>query len=282
MTEKLLDQPMRYPQYAWLSKREATFEQGWPEPLLGKIPDLARAGLYYRGVKDKATCFHCGMTFSNWDPEDDPCVEHAYWNPSCPYINLYKGRGWVMNVFIAGLDQQGYKPLPEIKPLLNPEPDVQARGKWDNILLLAGPRHPKYREFKWKIKYVLAHQREGPEKTLFQGKWIQKSGDCIKDYGGWMKTKIGAIMDFYENHPGYSLDNVWLEKRVKIPSLRGPRVRVKINQHYQQYKWVTCTQYSMKDGTPVNMIKDSVENKGLLLTRVIEDRSSDEEEEIEV
>ncbi|XP_062612999.1 baculoviral IAP repeat-containing protein 7-like [Saccostrea cucullata] len=69
------------------------------------------------------------MTLITWDPEDDPCVEHAYWNPNCPYINLYKGRGWVMNVFIAGLDQHGYKPLPEIKPLLNPEPDVQARGK---------------------------------------------------------------------------------------------------------------------------------------------------------
>ncbi|XP_062606248.1 death-associated inhibitor of apoptosis 2-like [Saccostrea cucullata] len=130
MTEKLLDQPMRYPQYARLSKREATFEQGWPEPLLGKIPDLARAGLYYRGVKDSATCFHCGFTFSNWDPEDDPCVEHAYWNPNCSYINLYKGRGWVMNVFITCLEQQGYKPLPEIKPLLNPQPDVQARGKF--------------------------------------------------------------------------------------------------------------------------------------------------------
>ncbi|XP_062607038.1 death-associated inhibitor of apoptosis 2-like [Saccostrea cucullata] len=129
MTEKVPDQPMRYPQYARLSKREATFEHGWPEPLLGKIPDIARAGFFCKGYEDKTVCFHCGMTLINWDPEDDPCVEHAYWNPNCPYINLYKGRGWVMNVFIAGLDQHGYKPIPEIKPLLNPEPDVQARGK---------------------------------------------------------------------------------------------------------------------------------------------------------
>ena len=143
-----------------------------------------------------------------------------------------------------------------------------------------------------------------------------------------MKTKIGAIMDFYENHPGYFLDNVWLEKRVKIPyPPTGSRVRVKINQHYQQFKWVTCTQRNRL--TPINtiqnesswysdigdclkyyfkmekkgltfpphycpteyvycripfaQIKDSVEKKGHLLTRVIEDRSSeDEEEEIDV
>ncbi|XP_062566720.1 baculoviral IAP repeat-containing protein 7-B-like [Saccostrea cucullata] len=123
------DQPMRFPQYAQLSKREATFEQGWPELLSGKIPDLARAGFYYRGVKDNATCFHCGMTLENWDLEEDPYAEHAYWNPNCPYINQYKGRSWVMSIFVGDLEKQGYKPLPEIKPLLNPEPDVQARGK---------------------------------------------------------------------------------------------------------------------------------------------------------
>ncbi|XP_062616115.1 baculoviral IAP repeat-containing protein 3-like [Saccostrea cucullata] len=129
MTDKVPDQPMCYPKHSRLSKREATFEHGWPEPLLGKIPDIARAGFYYKGVKDSTTCFHCGFTLTNWDPEDDPYAEHAYWNLNCPYINLYKGRGWVMNVFIAGLDQHGYKLLTEIKPLLNPEPDVQARGK---------------------------------------------------------------------------------------------------------------------------------------------------------
>ncbi|XP_062571999.1 baculoviral IAP repeat-containing protein 7-B-like [Saccostrea cucullata] len=129
------DQPMRFPQHAQLSKREATFEQGWPELLSGKIPDLARAGFYYRGVKDNATCFHCGMTLENWDLEEDPYAEHAYWNPNCPYINQYKGRSWVMSIFVGDLDQQGYKPLPEIKPLLNPEPDVQLTQKYPFGLL---------------------------------------------------------------------------------------------------------------------------------------------------
>ncbi|XP_062568676.1 uncharacterized protein LOC134230838 [Saccostrea cucullata] len=124
--------------------------------------------------------------------------------------------------------------------------------------------------------------------SIMQYRWYCESPFTQFMYmqGGWMKTKIGAIMDFYENHPGNSLENVWLEKIMKIPyPLTGPRVRVKINQKYHQYKWVTCTQYAMKDGTPVNMIKESMENKGLLLTRVIEDRSSedeDKEEEIEV
>ncbi|XP_061178329.1 baculoviral IAP repeat-containing protein 7-B-like [Saccostrea echinata] len=122
------DGPSVYPNYALLLKREATFKDGWPDSLKGLLPDLPKAGFYYRGVSDKTICFHCGLHFTNWDPEDDPYVEHAYWNPNCPYINTIKG--WVMNVFIISLDQLGYKPLPQVKPLLHQtSTDIQATGK---------------------------------------------------------------------------------------------------------------------------------------------------------
>ncbi|XP_061191720.1 uncharacterized protein LOC133199940 [Saccostrea echinata] len=119
-----------YPNYALLLKREATFKEGWPESLKGLLPNLAKAGFYYRGVGDKTTCFHCGMGFTNWEPTDDPYVEHAYWNPNCPYINTYKGREWVMIVFINHLLRVGYKVSPEIKPLLDQtSTEIQATGK---------------------------------------------------------------------------------------------------------------------------------------------------------
>ncbi|XP_062592029.1 baculoviral IAP repeat-containing protein 7-B-like [Saccostrea cucullata] len=194
------DQPMRYPQYAQLSKREVTFEQGWPEPLLGKIPDIARAGFYYRGVKDNATCFHCGMTLTNWDLEDNPYAEHAYWNPNCPYINQYKGRSWVM----------GLNEIYLCKRIKLPDPIG------DSILVLLGPRHPKYREFKWKIKYVLAQQREGPESTWIQGKWIEKAGDCIKDYGKKVVPKGYDIKDCAcETHYLYMRRSFPIQKELK-------------------------------------------------------------------
>ncbi|XP_061184394.1 baculoviral IAP repeat-containing protein 7-B-like [Saccostrea echinata] len=119
-----------YPKYALLLKREATFDDRWPDSLKGLIPDLAKAGFYYRGVSDKTICFHCGMTLNLWEPTDDPYVEHAYWNPNCPYINTYEGREWVMNVFINHLLRAGYKPSPEIKPLLDQtSTEIQATGK---------------------------------------------------------------------------------------------------------------------------------------------------------
>ncbi|XP_061184442.1 putative inhibitor of apoptosis [Saccostrea echinata] len=120
-----------YPKYALLLKREATFDDRWPDSLKGLIPDLAKAGFYYRGVSDKTICFHCGMTLNLWEPTDDPYVEHAYWNPNCPYINTYEGREWVMNVFINHLLRAGYKPSPEIKPLLDQtSTEIQATGKY--------------------------------------------------------------------------------------------------------------------------------------------------------
>lgn len=44
---------------------------------------------------DCVRCFQCGIGLRNWDPEDDPWVEHARWSSKCSYLRLKKGQGFV-------------------------------------------------------------------------------------------------------------------------------------------------------------------------------------------
>ncbi|XP_064478320.1 death-associated inhibitor of apoptosis 1-like isoform X2 [Ornithodoros turicata] len=77
----------RYPKYADLSKRLATFDRfpHTPTELLNP-GSMANSGLFYAGEGDNTTCFHCGGGLSHWEPFDDPAKEHMRWHPSCEYI----------------------------------------------------------------------------------------------------------------------------------------------------------------------------------------------------
>lgn len=37
-------------------------------------------------LDDLVRCFQCGVGLRNWDPEDEPWVEHARWMPLCPFV----------------------------------------------------------------------------------------------------------------------------------------------------------------------------------------------------
>lgn len=41
-------------------------------------------------MSDHVNCFHCGSGLRNWEPEDDPWVEHARWFPQCRFLILMK------------------------------------------------------------------------------------------------------------------------------------------------------------------------------------------------
>lgn len=58
-----------------------------PEP-----QQLAECGLYYSGVADVVTCFFCGGTLGNWEPDDDPWLEHVKFFPECTFLELAKDR----------------------------------------------------------------------------------------------------------------------------------------------------------------------------------------------
>lgn len=77
--------------------RLQTFES-WPAQIRQRPEQLAEAGLYYIGDSDKVKCFHCDVQLHNWEPNDDPWVEHARWFPQCQYVRLAKGDQFVRDV----------------------------------------------------------------------------------------------------------------------------------------------------------------------------------------
>ncbi|OWF36928.1 inhibitor of apoptosis [Mizuhopecten yessoensis] len=56
---------------------------------------MARAGFFYAGYGDYVRCFFCGGGLRNWEPGDDPWVEHARWFPRCAYVKQNKGQTFI-------------------------------------------------------------------------------------------------------------------------------------------------------------------------------------------
>ncbi|CAL8262790.1 unnamed protein product [Lota lota] len=59
---------------------------------------LARAGFYSGGVGDRVICFQCGGGIKNWQPDEDPWIEHAKHYPGCRFLLTEKGQDFVNQV----------------------------------------------------------------------------------------------------------------------------------------------------------------------------------------
>jgi hypothetical protein len=70
----------------------------WPSNYPQKPIDLARAGFYYYGSKDCVKCFFCSGVICNWEPVDDPIIEHTRWYPKCSYIKVSKGENFIEKI----------------------------------------------------------------------------------------------------------------------------------------------------------------------------------------
>lgn len=79
-----------HPSYATPEARLRTFRD-WPPALKQQPQELADAGFYYIGLSDQVKCFYCDGGLRNWQPEDDPWVEHARWFQKCVFVRLRKG-----------------------------------------------------------------------------------------------------------------------------------------------------------------------------------------------
>ncbi len=51
-------------------------------------------------------CFYCDGGLRNWEPNDDPWVEHARWFPRCAYIIKIKGQAFIAAVAAQYPQQQ--------------------------------------------------------------------------------------------------------------------------------------------------------------------------------
>lgn len=86
----------RYPNYATKAARIASY-RNW-SAALKNVEEMAEGGFFHAlssNGNDCVRCFQCGIGLRNWDPEDDPWVEHARWSSKCSYLCLKKGQEFV-------------------------------------------------------------------------------------------------------------------------------------------------------------------------------------------
>ena len=84
----------RYPTYATVESRLKSFNQ-WAPHLKQTPAMMAAAGFFYLGASDHVKCFHCDGGLRNWEPQDDPWLEHARWFPQCRFVGLMKGEQFI-------------------------------------------------------------------------------------------------------------------------------------------------------------------------------------------
>ncbi|KAK3601952.1 hypothetical protein CHS0354_002759 [Potamilus streckersoni] len=89
-----LSDRIRSPQYQAYSVRLASFAR-WPTDIRQRPEQVADAGFYYTGLQDVVRCFACDGGLKNWDPEDDPWIEHARWFSQCPFVRRIKGQEFI-------------------------------------------------------------------------------------------------------------------------------------------------------------------------------------------
>ena len=71
-------------QYYTYAQRMASFEH-WPK--LNPTPhQLASVGFFYLGRLDFVSCFDCGCSLKDWEPDEDPVTAHLNHNPDCYHL----------------------------------------------------------------------------------------------------------------------------------------------------------------------------------------------------
>jgi len=71
-------------------KRLETFQRAKFTQQCIPFPVLAAAGFIYTGVKDTVQCYMCHLTINDFEPGEDPFVEHLAQSSKCPFIAILK------------------------------------------------------------------------------------------------------------------------------------------------------------------------------------------------
>ncbi|KAJ8315642.1 hypothetical protein KUTeg_007792 [Tegillarca granosa] len=104
---KIPYKPPRFQEYDNLTKRISSFTN-CPD-LIQSAYSLGEAGFFYAstGKESLIKCFHCGGSIKNWDPEDDPWIEHAHWFPKCVFLRQNKDKEFIDLIQQLSSNQQG-------------------------------------------------------------------------------------------------------------------------------------------------------------------------------
>lgn len=87
----------RRPSMSLTSTRIGTFYHGW-SPVHASVREIAAAGFFFLGDRDRVVCWYCNGGLQNWKFEDDPWHEHAKWYSTCPFLLEKKGSEYVSGV----------------------------------------------------------------------------------------------------------------------------------------------------------------------------------------
>ncbi|CAG2179484.1 unnamed protein product, partial [Oppiella nova] len=84
------------PNYNSVDMRRRSYQNMcWDDSIPVSTDTLAEAGFYSIGMSDYVKCFYCDGGLCNWEPGDDPWIEHAKWFPDCHFVLLNKSPEFV-------------------------------------------------------------------------------------------------------------------------------------------------------------------------------------------
>ncbi|XP_069139199.1 baculoviral IAP repeat-containing protein 8-like [Argopecten irradians] len=102
----------KYPAYCDFEKRFASFID-WPAQLRQQPRQMSKAGFFYVGVGDKVQCFWCGTVLKDWEPTDDPVLEHVRWSANCSWMLILKGEKFIQEVVTSQSSETSIIQQPE-------------------------------------------------------------------------------------------------------------------------------------------------------------------------
>ena len=71
----------------------------WPVHRIRATPQqIADAGMFYLGERDRVKCWYCNGGLQNWEQDDQPWEEHAKWFPRCEFVLQQKGANYVNQI----------------------------------------------------------------------------------------------------------------------------------------------------------------------------------------
>ncbi|XP_076810059.1 baculoviral IAP repeat-containing protein 7-like isoform X1 [Clavelina lepadiformis] len=124
--------------------RFETFDHRWPQHQVRATPrQIARAGFFFLGERDRVKCWYCNGGLQNWDRDDNVWCEHAKWFPTCEFLLQRKGPDFVhrivsmfpnlrrpvlrgpLDVTPFGDRGRGYRQLSPPPPIIDPQVEMQ-------------------------------------------------------------------------------------------------------------------------------------------------------------
>uniref|UniRef100_H2ZM65 Uncharacterized protein n=1 Tax=Ciona savignyi TaxID=51511 RepID=H2ZM65_CIOSA len=71
----------------------------WPKTITkATAVQIAKAGFFFLGDRDRTKCFYCNGGLQNWEYNDEPWSEHAKWFPNCEFVLQQKGIQFVQEI----------------------------------------------------------------------------------------------------------------------------------------------------------------------------------------